>query len=67
VHAYRPASAAPLVLLLGTWKATAQPDRTATITMDPRLWAWLINQAAKRAALSYQVNEGNPPVTVQLV
>jgi len=66
VTAYRPASAAALVLSLGAWTAAGRPDREATVELDPRLFTWLVNQASRRDDLKYSVNLGKPPMTVSL-
>ena len=59
-------SASPLTLALGTWVATGQPDRDVEITVDPRLFTWFVNQAARRSNLSYTIKEGRPPATITL-
>lgn len=39
---------------------------SATIAIDPKLFAWLVNGAARRSSKVYQLNEGSPPVKVTL-
>lgn len=63
---YRPAAPGVVVAALGTWTAPGLPARTATLTFDVRLATWLVNLAAKRGTLRYQVNNGKPPATIQL-
>jgi len=63
---YRPASPGPVTIPLGSWTAPPLPARTAQLIIDPRLMTWLVNQAARRAALRYVVNEGTPPLTIIL-
>jgi hypothetical protein len=63
---YRPASPDPLILSLGTWSAPLLPDKTVTLTIDPRIFTWLVNQAAHRTGLFYVVAQGKPPITVTL-
>ena len=67
MNPYRPTLPGPLAAGLGTWAATGRPARTATVTFDPRLAAWLVNAAAKRSALIYVVKRGRPSLTVTLV
>jgi hypothetical protein len=56
----------PLTLSLGVWTAGVGPSYTATLRIDPRLFAWIVNKAARRQDLKYQVKEGNPAVQVTL-
>lgn len=39
---------------------------SATIRIDPKLFAWLVNGAARRSSKVYLINEGTPPVRVTL-
>lgn len=66
MSAYRPFLLTPLVLAAGTWSRPAYPDRVVTVSFDPRLLAWLVNQAARRASLHYEVNLGQPPLACDL-
>jgi len=63
---YRPISPTPLVLDAGTWAATGRPDRAVTVTLDPRLLTWIVNQASHRGDLTYQIKLGTPVLTVEL-
>jgi hypothetical protein len=67
VNALRPVSTEPLVLSLGDWRDRDGVTFAAAVQVDPRLFAWLVNGAARRSSKTYQINEGNPPVKVTLV
>jgi hypothetical protein len=63
---YRPSSPLPLSLDGGIWTCPGKPNRSVAVTFDPRLLVWLVNQAARRASLTWSCKEGNPPFTVTL-
>lgn len=63
---FRPKSAAALRLSLGAWAAADQSDLDAYLECDPRLFDWLVNQAARRTAKSYEVNLGKPHLKLEL-
>jgi hypothetical protein len=65
VTALRPSDPAPLVLSVGTW-TDGTLTYFATVRIDPRLFAWLVNGAQRRASKTYKINEGQPPVLVTL-
>ena len=66
MNALRPVSAEPLFLSLGGWRDKDGVTFTAALAIDPRLFAWLVNGAARRTSKRYQINEGKPPVTLTL-
>jgi hypothetical protein len=66
VSNYSPADLSPIAIDLGTWSASGQPDRSVSVVIDPRLFAWMVRQAARRASLSYQVKLGRPPLECTL-
>ena len=61
-----PTSSEPLTLSIGQWTDGGSVTWSATIRIDPKLFAWLVNGAARRSSKTYQINEGNPPVKVTL-
>jgi len=63
--ALRPSAPGPLTLSLGTW-TDGSASFTASLAIDPRLFAWLVRGAQRRATKTYQINEGKPPVLVTL-
>jgi hypothetical protein len=63
---YRPNDPGPLVLNLGTWSDAAQDTWEVELTIDPRLFTWMINKAAARPNPSYSVKLGKPPLKVEL-
>lgn len=62
----RPSVPDPLALGLGTW-TDGSVSYTASVRVDPRLFAWLVRGAQRRSSKTYQINEGKPPVLVTLV
>lgn len=66
MNSYRPSTSDPVVVTGGVWRATGKPDRTVTLSFDPRLLEWFVNQAARRPSLTYEVANGKPPAKVQL-
>lgn len=66
MNPYRPKSAAALSLSLGEWAAAGSADLDAYLIVDPRLFDWLINQAARRNPKAYQVNLGKPCLKIEL-
>ena len=65
--AYRPAAPGPVVISLGTWTAPSRPDRAAKVILDPRLFTWLVNNAAKRPGLAARCALGKPALLLELV
>lgn len=63
---YHPISSAPVTFSAGVWKAPLRPNRTVTVSFDPRLLAWLVRQAARRESLAYSIAQGKPPITITL-
>ncbi|HUD74479.1 MAG TPA: hypothetical protein VMQ76_05350 [Terracidiphilus sp.] len=63
---YRPAFTGPVILEAGVWAAPPLPDRNVRITLDPRIYRWLVNQAAKRTSLTYVIKQGTPPIECRL-
>ena len=65
MKALRPSAPGPLTLAVGTW-TDGVVSYAATVRADPRLFAWLVNGAVRRALKTYLINEGTPPVLVTL-
>lgn len=64
---YRPQTVTAVTFTAGVWQAPLRPDKTVRITFDPRLLSWLVGRAARRSDLKFQVAQGTPPVTVELI
>ena len=64
--ALRPSVPDALDLALGVW-SDGSVTYAASVRVDPRLFAWLVRGAQRRASKTYQINEGKPPVLVTLV
>ena len=64
--ALRPSVPDALTLGLGVW-TDGSVTYTASVRVDPRLFAWLVRGAQRRASKTYQINEGKPPVLVTIV
>jgi hypothetical protein len=67
VSAYRPSPAEPLVLNLGRWESGDGPAILVSLSIDPRVFAWLVNKAAARASGIYEIGLGRPPLTCAVV
>lgn len=63
--ALRPSVPDALTLGLGDW-TDGSVTYTASVRVDPRLFAWLVRGAQRRSSKTYQINEGKPPVLVTL-
>jgi hypothetical protein len=66
MSAYRPASATQLTIPLGPWTAAGKPTRTAVMEVDPRLFTWLVNAAAKQPKLTTAIALGTPALRISL-
>ena len=63
---YRPSTLPVLTTSLGTWTAPGRPDRIVALTLDTKLFVWLVNSAAKKSTLAAKCALGTPPLTVTL-
>jgi len=66
MYSLRPEVPDALTLSLGVW-TDGSISYTASVRVDPRLFAWLVRGAQRRASKTYQIAEGTPPVLVTLV
>ena len=64
MSAYRPSAVFPLTLSLGQWEAAGLPDIQATLAVDPRMFAWLVNKAAARPSRIYELGLGTLPLKI---
>ena len=66
MSAYRPSAVVPLTLSLGQWEAAGGSNLQATLEVDPRVFAWLVNKAADRVTGVYEIGLGTPPLKLTL-